>query len=59
MKLARQSSQVAQKNNQQPVGEMVRQMRRRAMTIEQRQIGDINFLHTVEAKQKLACVACG
>jgi hypothetical protein len=34
MRLARQSRQVAQKNNQQPVGEMVRQMRWRAMTIE-------------------------
>jgi hypothetical protein len=38
---------------------MVCQVRWRAMSIEQRQIGDINFFHTVDTKQELARAACG
>jgi hypothetical protein len=53
VRLARQSRQVAQKNNQQPVGEMARQMRRRAMTVKQRQVGDVNFFHTIEGNENL------
>ncbi|MBM2803900.1 MAG: hypothetical protein HW419_1793 [Deltaproteobacteria bacterium] len=59
VRLARQSRQVAQKNHQQPVVEMARQIRRRAVAIEQRQIREIDFSHSVETERELGASGFG